>query len=53
MENDGRFQAPPPDAYSVRVRLGRSIQRLRGSRDVTQTARFQGSLRFCKAADGI
>jgi len=29
------------------------IQRLRGSRRVTQPARFQGSPRFCEAAHGI
>ena len=33
-----------------RVRLGWSIQRLLGSRGVTQPARFQGSTRFCEAA---
>ena len=35
-----------------RVRLGWSIQRLLGSRVVTQPARFQGSTRFCEAAHG-
>ena len=28
MENEGSFQALPPDVYFVGVRLGRSIQRL-------------------------
>jgi len=39
VENEGRFQALPPDAYFVRVRLGRSIQRIRGSRGVTVLSR--------------
>ena len=46
------FQELPPHAYFVRVRLGWSIQRLRGSRGVTQPARFQGSTRFYEAAHG-
>jgi len=51
-ENEGCFQELPPDAYFIRVRLGWSIQRVRGSRGVTQSARFQGSTRFCEAAHG-
>jgi len=42
-----------PDAKFVTVRLGRSIQRLRESRGVTQPTRFQGSSRFCEADRGI
>jgi len=49
-ENEGCFQELPPDAYFVRVRLGWSIQRIRGSRGVTQPARFQGSTRIREAA---
>jgi len=48
VENEGRFQALPPDAYFVRVTLGRSIQLLRD----THPARFQGYSRFCETAHG-
>ena len=49
-ENEGCFQELPLGAHFVRVRLGWSIRRLRGS--LTQPARFQGSMRFCEAAYG-
>jgi len=45
--------ATSADAYFVRVRLGRSIQRFRESRGVTQPTRFQGSSRFREADHGI
>ena len=49
-ENEGCFQELPLGAHFVRVRLGWSIRRLRGS--LTKPARFQGSTRFYEAAYG-
>jgi len=43
VDNGGCFQALSPYAYFVKVRLGRSVQRLRERRGVAQLARFQGS----------
>jgi len=46
VENEGRFQAPPPDAYSVRVRLGRSIQRLRGTHPAIDSKKLRDFARL-------
>jgi len=53
VENGGRFQALLPNACFVRVRLCRSIQRLRARRGVIHLARCQGSPRVCKVANSI
>jgi len=48
VENEVCFQTLPPDAYFVRVRLGRSIQRLRTIRGVPSRPVSKGLRDFAR-----